>query len=95
MSDVYISSNEFERLHNDISSLQEEIKAQRRYYEDEYAKLWQMYGDLEEERDRLREALEWTRDMIIERTTINDQKFYRPTVEKIRAALQETSDDNT
>jgi hypothetical protein len=95
MSDVYISSNEFERLHNGISSLQEEIKAQRRYYEDEYAKLWQMYGDLEEERDRLREALEWTRDMIIERTTINDQKFYRPTVEKIRAALQETSDDNT
>jgi predicted nucleic acid-binding Zn-ribbon protein len=95
MSDVYISSNEFERLHNDISSLEEEIKAQRRYYEDEYAKLWQMYGDLEEERDRLREALEWTRDMIIERTTINDQKFYRPTVEKIRAALQETSDDNT
>jgi len=80
---------------SDISSLQEEIKAQRRYYEDEYAKLWQMYGDLEEERDRLREALEWTRDMIIERTTINDQKFYRPTVEKIRAALQETSDDNT
>jgi chromosome segregation ATPase len=56
MSDVYISSNEFERLHNGISSLQEEIKAQRRHYEDEYAKLWQMYGDLEEERDQLRDG---------------------------------------
>jgi len=30
--------------------------------EDEYAKLWQMYGDLEDERDRLREALEWYAD---------------------------------
>jgi hypothetical protein len=45
------------------------------------------------ERDRLREALEWARDMIIERTTINDQKFYRPTMEKIRAALAQGGQD--
>ena len=36
----------------------EELQAQQRKDDDAYAKLWQMYGDLEDERDRLREALE-------------------------------------
>lgn len=35
------------------------IKIANKDCEDEYAKLWQMYGDLEAECDRLREALEW------------------------------------
>jgi len=28
-----------------------------KHCEDEYAKLWQMYGDLEDERDRLKERI--------------------------------------
>ena len=36
----------------------EELQAQHRKDDDAYAKLWQMYGDLEDERDRLREAYE-------------------------------------
>ena len=35
----------------------EELQAQHRKDENEYANLWQMYGDLEEECDRLREEL--------------------------------------
>ena len=43
------------------AKLQTELQGKQhiRYLEDEYAKLWQMYGDLEDERDRLRKALEW------------------------------------
>ena len=35
----------------------EELQAQHRKDDDEYAKLWQMYGDLEAERDRYKKAL--------------------------------------
>ena len=42
-----------DNIHTDLQG-----KRRIRYLEDEYAKLWQMYGDIEDERDRLREALE-------------------------------------
>ena len=37
----------------------EELQAQHRKDDDAYAKLWQMYGDLEDERDRLKASLKW------------------------------------
>ena len=65
--------------------------------EDEYARLWQMYGDLEDERDRLREALEKI-------TKFDDAPRYRVDVNTAysvaigavniaRTALQEAGDD--
>ena len=42
-----------DNIHTDIPG-----KRRIRRLEDEYAKLWKMYGGLEDERDRLRKALE-------------------------------------
>lgn len=41
------------KVHTDMPG-----KRRIRDLEDEYAKLWQMYGDMEDERDRLQEAIE-------------------------------------
>ena len=46
-----------DNVHTDLQG-----KRRVRYLEDEYAKLWQMYGDIEGERDRLRDALKNVRD---------------------------------
>jgi len=35
----------------------EDVRMTHKHCEDEYAKLWQMYGDLEDERDRLKERI--------------------------------------
>jgi len=61
-----------------------------KHCEDEYAKLWQMYGELEDERDRLRDAALAYQELstcylIGKRTT--EKLFAR--LEKARAALQE------
>ena len=47
------------------AKLQTELRGKHhiRYLEDEYAKLWQMYGDLEDQRDRLRGALKEIRSL--------------------------------
>ena len=72
------------------AKLQTELQGKQhiRYLEDEYAKLWQMYGDLEDERDLLREAIthhrlkKWCVGYVHDR---EDRKLY--------AALQEDRDD--
>ena len=47
-----------DNVHTDLQG-----KRRIRNLEDEYAKLWQMYGDIEAERDRLREAYEVLKEL--------------------------------
>ena len=63
--------------------------------EDEYAKLWQMYGDLEDDRDRLREML-GTAIQVIPRqyeslSPVQKSRVIRD-VMAVLAALQEAGD---
>jgi len=58
--------------------------------EDEYARLWQMYGDLEDERDRLRGAVE---TILMIDPGKEDAAFLAVTV--AGEALQEAGDDTT
>ena len=72
-----------DNVHTDLQG-----KRRIRNLEDEYAKLWQMYGDLEDERDRLRKAIEkHRRDMWGNGPVghLYDKNLY--------AALQEDRDD--
>ena len=64
----------------------EELQNQHRKDDDEYAKLWQMYGNLEDERDRLREALKEIRSLNSVNALILDI---------IETALQEDRDGKT
>ena len=67
----------------------EELQAQHRKDDDEYAKLWQMYGDLEDERDRLREALEDLLNTIDKHAVMS----FGSAEDNARTALQEDRDD--
>ena len=62
--------------------------------DDEYARLWQMYGELEDERDRLREALEYVLDTSPDR--LYEQKLaqesYSEALRIARTALQESGE---
>ena len=84
-----------ENIHTDIPG-----KRRIRKLEDEYAKLWQMYGDLEGERDRLRQLLEKAIPAVAGRVrhlrSLNDPRSLQLTndLADMNAALQEDRDES-
>ena len=70
----------------------EELQAQHRKDDDAYVKLWQMYGDLEAERDRLRAAVKTALMHMISYVNPTDAK--RELIAVLRKAiLQEDRDE--
>ena len=63
----------------------------RQLMEDEYAKLWQMYGDLETKRDRMREAFEKFINQVHENALEPDKLYIYEG--RARAALKEVGDE--
>ena len=74
----------------------EELQNQHRKDDDEYAKLWQMYGDLEAERDRLREMIGTALQVIPRRyedlSPVKKSRVIRD-VQAVLGTLQEDRDD--
>lgn len=71
-----------------------ELERELRHERDEYAKLWQMYGDLEDERDRLREALENVEAQTVMVPQVQPADYtIRQIAVIVKIALQEVGDE--
>ena len=72
-----------DNIHTDLQG-----KRRIRNLEDEYAKLWQMYGDLEAERDRYKKAL-----TILDTWEFSGRMGKREMKNIVSEALQEARDE--